>query len=151
MNLALIIIFSVIFLSAVLGVFAGRGKKMDLEMWTVGGRRFGVILIWLLMAGEVYTTFAFLGASGWAYSKGAPAFYILIYCTLAYTVSFFILPVIWRLGKKHNLHTQPDFFIHRYDSRYLGVFVAVVGVIFTIPYLQLQLKGLGSIVTEASN
>jgi SSS family solute:Na+ symporter len=151
MNIPLTIIFSVILLSSALGIFAGRRRKMNLEMWTVGGRRFGVILIWLLNAGEIYTTFTFLGASGWAYSKGAPAFYILIYGTLAYTISFFILPVIWRLGKKYSLHTQPDYFIHRFGNRYLGVFVAIVGVVFIIPYLQLQLKGLGLIVTEASN
>ncbi len=151
MNLALFIIFTVILLSTLLGIFAGTRKKMDLEMWTVGGRRFGIILTWLLMAGEIYTTFTFLGASGWAYSRGAPAYYILIYGTLAYTISFFILPAIWKLGKKHGLHTQPDFFINRYDSRYLGVFVAVVGVVFIVPYLQLQLKGLGLIVAEASN
>lgn len=151
MNIALIIIFSVILFSAALGVFAGGRGKMDLETWTVGGRRFGVLLIWLLTAGEIYTTFTFLGASGWAYSRGAPAFYILIYGTLAYTISFFILPLIWKVGKKHHLHTQPDFFIHRYQSRPLGVFVALVGVIFIVPYLQLQLKGLGLIVTEASN
>ena len=77
----------------------------------MGGRRFGVVLIWLLMAGEIYTTFTFLGASGWAYSKGAPTFYILIYGTLAYTVSFFILPALWKSGKRHGLHTQPDFFV----------------------------------------
>ena len=151
MNTPLIIIFAVIVFSSLLGVFAGTRKKMDLEMWTVGGRRFGVLLMWLLMAGEIYTTFSFLGASGWAYSRGAPAYYILIYGTLAYTISFFILPLIWKMGKKHGLHTQPDFFIVRYNSRYLGVFVAIVGVIFIVPYLQLQLKGLGLIVSEASD
>jgi SSS family solute:Na+ symporter len=120
-------------------------------MWTVGGRQFGIILIWLLMAGEIYTTFTFLGASGWAYTRGAPTFYILIYGALAYTISFFILPLIWKLGKKHGLHTQPDFFIKRYNSRTLGVLVAVIGVVFIIPYLQLQLTGLGLIVEVASN
>jgi len=151
MSLALIIILAVILFSSLLGVYAGRRVKMDLEMWTVGGRRFGVILIWLLMAGEIYTTFTFLGASGWAYSRGAPTFYILIYGALAYTISFFILPVIWKLGKKYALHTQPDFFIQRFQDRRLGVAVAAVGVVFIIPYLQLQLKGLGLIVQEASN
>jgi SSS family solute:Na+ symporter len=124
---------------------------MNLENWTVGGRRFGIILIWLLMAGEIYTTFTFLGASGWAYSKGAPAFYILIYGTLAYTVSFFLLPEIWKIGKRYGLHTQPDFFIKIYDSRTLGVLVALIGVCSIIPYLQLQLAGLGFIVEVASN
>jgi SSS family solute:Na+ symporter len=151
LNLALIIIFATIILSSFLGIYAGRRVKMNLENWTVGGRRFGIILIWLLMAGEIYTTFTFLGASGWAYSKGAPTFYILIYGALAYTFSFFVLPALWKVGKRYGLHTQPDFFIKRYDSRYLGVFVAVIGVVCIIPYLQLQLKGLGLIVQVASN
>jgi len=150
-SIALIIIFGVILFSAAVGIYAGRNLKMDLENWTVGGRKFGILLIWLLMAGEIYTTFTFLGASGWAYSKGAPAFYILIYGALAYTISFFILPVIWRIGKKHRLHTQPDFFVTLYRSRNLGILVAVIGVFSIIPYLQLQLAGLGFIVEVASN
>ncbi len=124
---------------------------MNLENWAVAGRRFGIIIIWLLMAGEIYTTFTFLGASGWAYSKGAPTFYILIYGALAYTLSFFILPALWKVGKRHGLHTQSDFFIKRYDSRLLGVLVALIGVFCIIPYLQLQLAGLGFIVEAASN
>lgn len=151
MNIALVVIFATIVLSAIVGIYAGRRVKMNLENWTVAGRRFGVIIIWLLMAGEIYTTFTFLGASGWAFSKGAPAFYILIYGALAYTLSFFILPALWRVGKRYGLHTQPDYFIKRYDSRSLGVFVALVGVFSIIPYLQLQLAGLGFIVEVASN
>lgn len=151
MNVALVIIFATIGISAGVGIFAGRRIKMNLENWTVAGRQFGLILIWLLMAGEIYTTFTFLGASGWAYSKGAPSFYILIYGALAYTLSFFILPALWRVGKRYGLHTQSDYFIKRYDSRSLGVFVALIGVFSIIPYLQLQLTGLGFIVEVASN
>ncbi|NIO48704.1 MAG: sodium:solute symporter family protein [Candidatus Aminicenantes bacterium] len=151
MNAALIIIFATIIFSSLVGIFAGRRVKMNLENWTVAGRRFGIIIIWLLMAGEIYTTFTFLGASGWAYSKGAPTFYILIYGALAYTLSFFILPALWKMGKRHGLHTQPDFFIKRYESRFLGVIVALIGVFSIIPYLQLQLAGLGLIVEVSSN
>ena len=151
MNAALIIIFATIILSSLVGIFAGRRVKMNLENWTVAGRQFGIIIIWLLMAGEIYTTFTFLGASGWAYSKGAPTFYILIYGALAYTLSFFILPALWRVGKRYGLHTQPDFFIKRYESRFLGVVVALIGVFSIIPYLQLQLAGLGLIVEVSSN
>jgi SSS family solute:Na+ symporter len=150
MNPALIIIFGTIGGASLLGILAGRRVPMNLENWTVGGRRFGVFLVWILMAGEVYTTFTFLGASGWSYSKGAPAFYILVYGTLAYTLGFFILPVLWRVGKTHGLHTQPDYFIQRYGSRTLGVFVALIGVVCIVPYLELQLAGLGFIVNVAS-
>lgn len=123
---------------------------MDLEQWTVAGRGFGLLLVWLLMAGEIYTTFTFLGASGWAYSKGGPALYVLAYQPLAYVVSFFILPQIWEVGQKHRLQTQADFFHVRYGSKHLAAFVALVGVVFLIPYLQLQLTGLGIIVEVAS-
>ncbi|MFQ5721562.1 MAG: sodium:solute symporter, partial [Candidatus Aminicenantales bacterium] len=151
MNAALVIILATVIFSSLLGIYAGRKLKMNLENWTVGGRRFGIIIIWLLMAGEIYTTFTFLGASGWAYSKGAPTFYILIYGALAYTLSFFILPALWKVGKRYGLHTQPDYFIKRYNSRPLGVVVALIGVFSIIPYLQLQLAGLGFIVEVASN
>jgi SSS family solute:Na+ symporter len=151
MSTALLIILGTIIFSSLTGIYAGRKVKMNLENWTVGGRRFGIVLIWLLMAGEIYTTFTFLGASGWAYSKGAPTFYIIIYGTLAYTLSFFILPELWKIGKKHNLHTQPDFFVTIYGSRPLGVLVAVIGILSIIPYLQLQLAGLGMIVEIGSN
>ena len=88
--------------ASIVGLYAGARHKMDLEQWTVGGRGFGLLLVWLLMAGEVYTTFTFLGASGWAYSRGGPALYILAYMPLAYVLSFFILPPIWDGIKLHR-------------------------------------------------
>ncbi len=149
-GVALTVIFAIIAVGAGIAFLAGAHRKMDLEQWTVGGRGFGVVLVYLLMAGEVYTTFSFLGASGWAYSRGGPALYIMAYLTLAYVVSFFILPQIWEEGRKYGLQTEADFFGRRYDSKYLAAFVCVVGVAFLIPYVQLQLTGLGIIVEVAS-
>src|SRR5260370_13079122 len=143
-------ICAIVVLGAAIGFLAGVRRKMNLEQWTVGGGGFGALLMYLLMAGEVYTTFSFLGASGWAYSRGGPTLYIMAYLTLAYVVSFFILPQIWELGRKHGLQTQADFFSMRYGNKYLAAFVCVVGIAFLIPYLQLQLTGLGIIVSVAS-
>src|SRR5246127_3740048 len=142
-------IIAIVAVGTAIGLLAGVRRKMDLEQWTVGGRGFGVVLIFLLMAGEVYTTFAFLGASGWAYSRGGPTLYILAYVTLGYVVSFFILPEIWEVGRKYQMQTQSDFFNLRYGNKYLAAFVCVVGVTFMIPYLQLQITGLGIIVNVA--
>src|SRR5215471_8282984 len=147
---ALTIIFAIIFLGSGLGLVAGARQKMSLEQWTVGGRGFGAVLMFLLMAGEVYTTFSFLGASEFAYSRGGPTLYILAYLTLAYVVSFYLLPPIWEVGQRYGLLTEADFFGKRYGSKYLVAFVSTVGVIFIVPYVQLQLTGLGSIVEVAS-
>lgn len=150
MNAALMIIFGFLALSLFLGIQAKRGKDMNLEQWTVGGRGFGTIFVFLLMAGEIYTTFTFLGGSGWAYGKGGPTFYILGYGCLAYIMSYWLLPAIWRYAKENKLMSQSDFFVSKYKSPYLGVLVSIVGVVALIPYLVLQLKGLGLIVAEAS-
>ncbi len=147
---ALLIILGIVGVGSFIGFLAGARRKMDLEQWTVGGRGFGLVLVWLLMAGEVYTTFTFLGASGWAYSRGGPALYILAYPLLAYVVSFYILPPIWEVARTHGLQTQPDFFKHCFGGEALPALVALVGVVSIIPYLQLQLVGMGIIVEVAS-
>jgi SSS family solute:Na+ symporter len=149
-NVALAVITGFFALAIALGVLARRGQMISLEQWSLGGRGFGAIFVFLLMAGEIYTTFTFLGGSGWAYGRGAPAFYILCYGAIAYSMSYFLLPAIWRYAKEHQLVSQVDFFVKKYDSRPLGVLVALVTVVAIVPYLVLQLKGLGIIVSEAS-
>ncbi len=148
--IALTTIFGIVAVGTAIGFLAGMRRKMDLEQWTVGGRSFGLILMYLLMAGEVYTSFSFLGASGWAYSRGGPTLYILAYMPLAYVVSFFVLPHLWEVGSRYRLQTQPDFFLARYQSKYLAGFVSIVGVVCLLPYFQLQVTGLGIIVSIAS-
>ena len=150
MTPALGVIGAVFVLAIALGLLARRGHVMSLEQWSVGGRGFGSVFVFLLMAGEIYTTFTFLGGSGWAYGKGAPAFYILCYGAIAYSVSYFLLPIVWRYAQTRRLVSQADFFVAKYESKTLGVVVALVSVAALVPYLVLQLKGLGIIVSEAS-
>jgi hypothetical protein len=64
MNSALVGIVTAALLALGLGFLAQRGRQMGLGQWTVAGRSFGAPLVFLLMAGEIYTTFTFLGGSG---------------------------------------------------------------------------------------
>jgi len=147
---SLIVISLFIICATIIGLMPGMNKKMNLEEWAVGGRSFGRWMSWFILAGEVYTAFAFLGASGWAYSRGAPTFYILGYGVLAYVIGYYVLPKISPLGKKFGLMTQPDLVEHLYKSRTLAVLTAIIGVAFLLPYLQLQLTGLGLIIEACS-
>ena len=85
------------------------------------------------------------------YGSGGAAYYILGYGTLAYVLSYWLLPAVWRYCTPRKLLSQADFFVAKYDSRSLGVIVSVVAVAAMIPYLALQLKGLGIIVSETSS
>ncbi|MGE7765909.1 sodium:solute symporter family protein [Peribacillus sp. NPDC096540] len=150
MNISLFIIFIFLILALYIGIAARRGKDMNLQQFSVGGRGFGSLFLFLLIAGEVYTTFTFLGASGWTYSKGAAAYYVPTYIFLAYIISYWIAPKIWRYGKEHGILSQPDYFASKYDSRAMGIIVAIVGSLAIVPYICIQMKGLGIIVSEAS-
>ncbi len=128
----------------------GASRSMSLEQWSIGSRGFGSLLVFLLLAGELYTTFTFLGASGWAYGRGAPAFYIVAYGSVAYVMSYWLLPAIWRRATAWKVVSQAEYFERAYNSVAVGRVVAVVSVAALMPYLVLQFKGLGIIVAESS-
>jgi SSS family solute:Na+ symporter len=145
---------SVIALVIVLGTMISawvisRKKHVNLQDWAVSGRGMGVFLFWFLSAGEIFTINAFLGGSGWAYAYGAPGFYIIGNVALAYTLGYWLLPKIWRIGKRHSLLTQADYYQKRFEAPWLGSVLAIVGIMALIPYLQLQFTGLNLILKLA--
>jgi solute:Na+ symporter, SSS family len=146
-------ILAVTLVGTVLLALSGRlhGGAQRLEDWSAGGRSFGTLIVFLLLAGEIYTTFTFLGGSGWAYGRGAPSYFLIAYNGVAYVLAYWLLPPIWRRGKQFGLLSQAEYFSTTYGSRALGHVVTVVGLAAMVPYLVLQLKGLGIIVSEASN
>ncbi|MBV9732846.1 MAG: sodium:solute symporter family protein, partial [Verrucomicrobia bacterium] len=140
--IALLIVLFVILGTIGFGIFGIRRIKMSPAQFILGGRSFGIVFLWLLSAGEVYTSFTFLGAAGWAYSRGAPAFYIICYLTVSCITIFFYMPPIWRIARRKGLLTSADYFADRYQSPALGFLTALVGVVFLIPYITLQLTGI---------
>lgn len=138
----------------VLGTAAGAvafgrrstGKRSTMDNWAVGGRGFGSLLFWFMNAGEVYTTFAVLGISGYAWALGAPAYLAFTSVSLSYAIGYWLMPKIWRAGRKHQLITQSDFFAVRFGAPWLGVVTGVVGIVALVVYVQIQLVSLSLIV-----
>jgi len=148
-TVALAITGAILLGTVVFALYSVRRIKMDPTQYIVGGRSFGTLFLWILLAGEVYTSFTFLGAAGWAYGKGAPAFYILAYGTIGYIISYFYLPEVCRIGKEKHLLTSPDFFQARYGSKVLTTGVAVLQFLLIIPYVTLQLTGVQIVLSIA--
>ena len=146
---ALLIAGGIVLGTVLFALYSVRRITMDPQQYIVGGRSFGALFLWILLAGEVYTSFTFLGAAGWAYGKGAPAFYILAYGTIGYIIGYFYLPEVWRIGKERNLLTSPDFFQARYGSKALTTGVAVLQFVLIVPYVTLQLTGVQIVLSIA--
>jgi len=150
-RVSITIIAVILVATTLLGVYAGRRRKSSLEEWSLGSRGFGAFLLWFLMGGEIYTTAAFLGSAGWIYAKGAPGFYLMANVPLAYALGYYLLPKVNRMGRRTGALTLSDYFRDRFESKWLAVLMALVALIATIPYFELQLKGLGIIVNIATH
>lgn len=132
-----------------LGV-AGRRRQTELSNWTVGKRDMPRWTTWFLQAGESLTTFSFLGLAGIAFGGGVAALFAVAYLTITCIVQYFVVPRQRELGANRGYLTMADFFQDRFNSKALGRTVALVGAVFLIPYLQLQITGLGLIVQLAT-
>ena len=147
--IALAIIAVIVLGTVIFAIASVRRFTMTPQEFIVGGRGFGAVFLWVLLAGEIYTSFTFLGAAGWTYTYGAPAFYIMAYGTCGYIFYYFLFPWIWRMGKQHGLLTLPDLIQVRYQSRMLSTLVSIIGVIALVPYITLQLSALQIFLTVA--
>src|SRR5690242_13385325 len=146
-----IAIFSVAMVATIgLGIAAVRGRDANLDEWSVGSRSFGTLLVWVLLAGECYTSFSYLGAAGWAYGYGAPILYLVGYMATGYATVYLFAPMVWGYAKRHNLISVSDILAHRFRSRRFGLVVAAVATIALLPYIQLQIQGMGLVVSALS-
>ena len=63
-----------------LGFAAAHWRKGDLDQlheWGLGGRRFGTVITWFLVGGDVYTAYTFIAVPALAFGAGAIAFFAL--------------------------------------------------------------------------
>src|SRR5258708_6848660 len=61
-----------------LGFAAARWRRGDLDLlheWGLGGRRFGTVITWFLVGGDVYTAYTFIAVPALAFGAGAVAFF----------------------------------------------------------------------------
>jgi SSS family solute:Na+ symporter len=143
----------VLTLAVVLGTILGaviygrrKARAKTVEEWALGGRRMGTLIFWFLNAGEIYTTFAVLGISGFAWAYGAPAYLAFCSVSLAASIGYWLMPKIWAAGRRGGLVTQADFFASHYRARWLGIVVAVAGIAALVVYVQIQITALGLIL-----
>jgi SSS family solute:Na+ symporter len=149
-NWTALIIFLVLFaLITWLGFAAARWRKGDLDQlheWGLGGRRFGTIVTWFLIGGDLYTAYTFIAVPALAFGAGAVAFFAVPYTIVVYPILFLVFPRLWYVCHRHNYITAADFVRGRFGNRWLALAMAVTGIVATLPYIALQLLGLQVVI-----
>jgi solute:Na+ symporter, SSS family len=132
-----------------LGFAAAHWRKGDLEQlheWGLGGRRFGTVITWFLLGGDLYTAYTFIAVPALAFGAGALAFFAVPYTIIIYPVLFIVFPRLWHVCHKHNYVTAADFVRGRFGNRWLALAVSITGIVATMPYIALQLVGLQVVI-----
>lgn len=134
-----------------LGLAPGLAAASSVSGFVAGNRSLNTLLLYFVLGGAVFSSFAFLGGPGWAYSRGAAAFYIVSYGMLGMIPFYFLGPRARRIGVRLGFYTQAEIIGHRFGSRSLQVAVALFSIAALVPYLTLQIKGVGYILEVASH
>jgi solute:Na+ symporter, SSS family len=132
-----------------LGFAAAHWRKGDLDQlheWGLGGRRFGTLITWFLVGGDVYTAYTFIAVPALAFGAGAIAFFAVPYTVIIYPILFLAFRRIWHVCRKHGYITAGDFVRGRFGNRWLATAVTVTGIVATMPYIALQLVGIQVVI-----
>jgi SSS family solute:Na+ symporter len=128
-----------------LGFAAANWRKGDLDLlneWGLGGQRFGTIVTWFLIGGDLYTAYTFVAIPALAFGAGAIGFFAMPYAIVAWPIMFLVFPRLWQVCRKHGYITAGDFVRGRFGNRWLALAVAITGIVATMPYIALQLVGI---------
>ena len=144
------LIFLYLVLALVLGLIANRRSEGDLEDFLLMGRKTGFIMLYLTVVATYHSAFAFLGSGGFFYTHGIGFWSAGTWTVLVGGITYVLGSRIWALGKRFGYITPADLMADFYESDAVRIIVAIVSVLFTILYIQVQAQGLGYILSAAS-
>ncbi len=133
-------------ITLVMGILPALRVSKSVAGYVAADRSMGFVVLYFVLGASIFSSFAFLGGPGFAYSRGAAAFYIIAYGVLGIVPLYFFGPRARRLGVRFGFVTQAELLAHRYDSRFLSILLAALSIAAFVPYLTLQMKGAGLIL-----
>jgi solute:Na+ symporter, SSS family len=149
-NWVALTIFVILFLFVSwMGFAAARWRRGDLDElheWGLGGRRFGTLITWFLVGGDLYTAYTFIAVPALAFGTGALAFFAVPYTIVIYPILFLVFPRLWHVCHKRGYITAGDFVKGRFGNRWLALAITITGIVATMPYIALQLVGIQVVV-----
>src|SRR3981081_2018536 len=137
-------------LVTVMGFLAARWKsgpvKEHLDEWGLGGRQFGTWITWFLVGGDFYTAYTVIAVPALVYAVGAYGFFALPSTISVSPLVLAAMPMLWKVAHANGHVTAADVVHGTYNSRGLELAVAVTGMVATMPYIALQLVGMGVVI-----
>jgi SSS family solute:Na+ symporter len=145
-------VFIVLFvLVTAIGFVAARWRRGDLGLlheWGLAGRRFGSVVTWFLLGGDLYTAYTFVAVPALVFAKGAIGLFAIPYTIIVYPIVYVVMPKLWQAARNLGHITAGDYVRDRFQSPFLALLIAVTGIVATMPYIALQIFGIQVVIAQ---
>src|ERR1019366_9982753 len=102
-------------------------------------RRFGTIVTWFLLGGDLYTAYTFVAVPGVVFALGAYGLFALPYTIIIYPLVFLTMPRLWQVSRNKGFITRSDYVRDRFDSRFFALLIALTRLGATMPHIAPQI------------
>ncbi|QDU60247.1 Sodium/proline symporter [Planctomycetes bacterium Pan216] len=144
----LVVVSAYLLLLLFLGWYGYHKSSAGEEDYYLAGRGQGWLVSSLTIMATFLSSFALLGAPGMVYREGVVFALVSLNVPVAGFCIYLLGAPIWRLGHQKGYVTPADMLCDYYGSQVaLRILVTLVGVFFSIPYVMMQLKAGGELIS----
>ena len=149
-RLSWLILFSIIIVGMylIIGLFGAKMEKVkSLETFLVGDRKEGLLIMVAILLAGTFSGFMVVGVPALSYVHGI--------ATYAVVPSYFLLVIfagylVWVpsniIGRKYGYISCADLFIDRYESKFVGLVLSIIWLVYSIPYMVGQIQSAGALL-----
>ena len=117
------------------------------EGYFLANRNLTTLTLFFTILATNFSAFYFLGFAGEGYRTGYAYYTVMAFGTAFACLSFFLIGTkIWKLGKENGYITPSELIYGKTKSNTLRLLFSGIMLLFTFPYLALQIVGAGYIL-----
>ncbi len=145
-------VFFIILFILANAIFIFTEKAKNLTEFTLENRNLGTLKLFSTFLATNLSAFTIFGVSGAAYRIGWAFFPVMAFGTgfMAFSFILFGIP-LRKLSLENNWITPSDFISSRFNSLFLGKLISILLLIFTLPYIAVQIGSLGALLSSITN
>ncbi|MEX0715189.1 MAG: sodium:solute symporter family protein [Planctomycetaceae bacterium] len=149
-----IIVLAVYFAAVTfVGLYAWRKfPQSDPESYILGGRAIGWLVAMFTLMATQYSALTVLGFPGTMYRDGLAGYVAICGMYIGFAALYWMAFAArtWKLGRAFGHMTPGETFSHFYGSAWVGYLLGGMLILAVIPYIQVQILGLGFLFKTAT-
>jgi SSS family solute:Na+ symporter len=137
-----------------IGLWAWRRyPQTDTESYILGGRGIGWLVAGFTLMATQYSALTFLGFPGTMYRSGLGGYVAITGMYIGFAALYWLLFAArtWKVGRAFGHTTPADTFSHFFESRWVGYVLGAMLIATLIPYIQVQILGIGILFDVATD